>query len=130
LSAVHVSYTVNFDPLWSRLPYFVLGVAGLVLALLRRDRLGRNAAMFCAIGCGLLVLSAMLAIPQSIYGGISNDMFIGDMFSNRSVADILGWLRDLFGFLALTAILLAVFVPRPDRADTPTTGDRLPPSAT
>jgi hypothetical protein len=134
LSAVHVSYTVNFDPLWSRLPFLVLGIVGLTLALLRRDRLGRNATLFCAIGCGLLILSAMLAVPQSIYSGVPNDLFIGDVFSTRSIADILGWLRDLLTFLGLVAILIAVFVPRPDAAapnaeDPATTGDRMPPSA-
>ena len=120
---MHVSYSVDFDPLWSRLPYLVLGLVGLVFATLRRDQLGRNATLFCGIGCGLLVLSAMLAIPQSIYSNFSDDLFIGDVFSNRSVADILGWLRNLLGFLALVSILVAVFVPRTD------TSGRMPPSA-
>jgi hypothetical protein len=122
LSAVHVTYSVNFDPLWSRLPYLVLGIVGLALAILRRERLGRNASLFCAIGCGLLILSSMLAIPQSIYAGVSDEWFINDVVSTRSVADLLGWLRDLLGFLGLVGILIAVFVPR-------TTGDRMPPSA-
>jgi len=119
---VHVSYTVDFDPLWSRLPYLVLGIAGLALAVVRRHQLGRNASLFCAIGCGLLILSSMLAIPQAIYGGIADDWFVDDIVSSRSVADVLGWLRDLLGFLGVVGILIAVFVPR-------TTGDRMPPSA-
>jgi hypothetical protein len=134
LSAVHVSYSVDFDPLWSRLPYLVLGVVGLVFAALRRDQLGRNATLFCGVGCGLLVLSAMLAIPQSLYGNLSDDLFIRDVFSGNSVADVLGWLRDLLGFLALASILIAVFVPRASTnrsggGDPATTGDRMPPSA-
>ena len=119
---MHVTYSVNFDPLWSRLPYLVLGIVGLALAITRRERLGRNASLFCAIGCGLLILSSMLAIPQSIYAGVSDEWFINDVVSTRSVADLLGWLRDLLGFLGLVGILIAVFVPR-------TTGDRMPPSA-
>lgn len=110
---MYVSDWFDAGLFWSRVPYALIGLTGIVLALALGRRLGRTAALLVAVGCGAFVLSSVLLVPQMAFREWGLEITDLGPRLGVDVAWQFGRVRSTLDLLGTALVVAAVFVPRP-----------------